>query len=122
PRTHSIFAIGRETMLDEVQKVIKGLDTAPAFADAEVSIIPLKNVVATQLATMLQNMLKPAAANEATPEGRELQEQVRSLKIKNDDGKEVILDLSKPIKVMADGAAGTHNGNRLILSSTAENI
>jgi type II secretion system protein D len=122
PRTHSIFAIGRESMLDEVQKVIKGLDTAPAFADAEVSIIPLKNAVASQLATMLQNMLKPAAANEATPEGRELQEQIRSLKIKNDDGKEVVLDLSKPIKVMADGAAGTHNGNRLILSSTAENI
>lgn len=121
-RTHSIFVIGREGAIAEVEKVIKGLDTPPAFADAEVAMISLKNTVAAQLATILQNMLKPGAAGETTAESRELQEQVRSLKIKNDDGHEVVLDLSKPIKIMSDGAPGSHNSNRLIVSSTPDNI
>jgi type II secretion system protein D len=121
-RTRGIFAVGRETVLNEVEQVIKGLDTAPAFSEAEVAIVPLKHTVAAQLATILQNMLKPAATGEATAEARELQEQVRSLRIKNDDGKEVVLDLLQPIKIMADGAAGTRSGNRLLISSTADNI
>lgn len=121
-RTRSIFAVGRETMLDEVEGVIKGLDTAPAFAQAEVLMIPLKNTVASQLATILQNMLRPGAAGETTTENRELQEQVRSLRVKNEQGQEVVLDLSKPIRVMADSAPGGRGGNRLILSSTADNL
>ncbi len=121
-RSHGIFVVGRETVLNEVEQVIKGLDTAPAFAEAEVALVALKHTVAAQLATILQNLLKPSATGEATSEARELQEQVRSLRIKNEDGKEVVLDLSKPIRVMADGAPGTRSANRLVLSSTAGNI
>ncbi len=121
-RSRGIFAVGRETILNEVEQVIKGLDSAPAFPEAEVSIVPLKHTVAAQLATILQNMLKPASTGEATSEARELQEQVRSLRVKNDDGKEVVLDLLQPIKIMADGAAGTRSGNRLLISSTPDNI
>jgi type II secretory pathway component GspD/PulD (secretin) len=121
-RAHGIFAVGRESVLNEVEQVIKGLDSPPAFAEAQVALIPLKHTVAAQLATILQNMLKPAATGEATAEARELQEQVRSLRIKNDDGTEVVLDLAQPIKIMADGPAGGHSANRLLISSTAENI
>ncbi|WP_446915945.1 hypothetical protein, partial [Klebsiella pneumoniae] len=48
-RTRSIFAVARETMLNEVEQVIKGLDTPAAFAEAEVAMIALKNTVAAQL-------------------------------------------------------------------------
>lgn len=121
-RTRGIFVVGRETMLNEMEQVIKGLDTPPAFAEAEVAMISLKRTVASQLATILQNMLKPGTTGETTAEGRELQEQVRSLRIKNDDGQEVVLDLSKPIRIMADGTPGARSANRLIISSTSDNI
>jgi type II secretion system protein D len=121
-RTGAIFAVARETMLDEVEKVIKGLDLPPAFAEAQVAMIALKNTVASQLATILQNMLKPSAAGETTPQGRELQEQIKSLRIKNDEGREVVLNLQQPIRVMADSNPGVRGGNRLIISSTADNI
>ena len=121
-RTRSIFAVARETMLNEVEAVIKGLDTPPAFAEAEVVMIALKNTVASQLANILQNMLRPGAAGETTQQGRELQEQIRSLRIKNDDGREVVLDLQKPIRIMADSTPGVRGGNRLVISSTTDNL
>ncbi|HET6406929.1 MAG TPA: secretin N-terminal domain-containing protein, partial [Chthoniobacteraceae bacterium] len=121
-RTKSIFAVARETMLNEVEPVIKGLDTPPAFAQAEMAMIALKNTVASQLATILQSMLRPGAAGESTAEARELQEQIRSLRIRNEEGREVVLDLQKPIRIMADSTPGVRGGNRLIVSSTADNI
>ncbi|HTG44972.1 MAG TPA: secretin N-terminal domain-containing protein, partial [Verrucomicrobiae bacterium] len=121
-RTRGIFVVGRPTMLDEIERVIKGLDTPPAFAEAQVAMIALKHTVAAQLATILQSMLRPAATGETTAEARELQEQVRALRIKKEDGSEVVLDLSQPIKIMSDGAPGARNANRLIISSTSDNI
>ena len=56
-------------------------------------------------------MLKPGAQGEATPKARELQEQVRRLKIKNDAGQEVSLDLEKPIRIMGD-PVGRRPGRR----------
>lgn len=121
-RTRSIFAVARETMLNEVEQVIKGLDTPPAFAQAEVAMIALKNTVASQLASILQNMLRPGPAGETTTLGRELQEQIRSLRIKNSEGGEVVLNLDQPIRIMADSTPGVRGGNRLIISSTPDNV
>lgn len=122
-RTRSFFIVARESMMKQVEDVIHSLDTPPAFAEAEVVMISLRHTAASQLATVLQNMLKPAATGEATTQGRELQEQIRSLRIRNDAGKEVVLDLAKPIKIMADSGAGSaKSGNRLIISSTADNL
>jgi len=122
PRTRSIFAVARSTMLDEVERVIKGLDTPPAFAEAEVALVPLENTAAAQLAVVLQNMLRPDSSGQSTPEGLSLQEQIRSLRIKDGNGREVLLDLSKPIKIMADALPGATGGNRLIISSTSDNV
>src|SRR5690606_11981473 len=118
----SIFAVARETMLNEVEQVIKGLDTPPAFAQAEVAMIALKNTVASQLASILQNMLRPGPAGETTTLGRELQEQIRSLRIKNSEGGEIVLNLDQPIRIMADSTPGVRGGNRLIISSTPDNV
>jgi type II secretory pathway component GspD/PulD (secretin) len=75
------------------------------------------------LAVILQNLLKPGAQGEITPEARELQEQVRRLKVQNHQGQSVLLDLTKPIKIMADPvASGARAGNRLILTSTSDNL
>lgn len=121
-RTRSMFVVARESMSAQVQEVIKGLDTPPAFAQAEVALIPLKNTAAAQVAIVLQNMLKPGTVGELTPEAVELLQQVKSLRLTNDLGQPVVLDLTKPIKIMADTAPGGGGANRLMLSSTADNL
>jgi type II secretory pathway component GspD/PulD (secretin) len=119
PRSRGLVIIARDTMATQVEKMIHSLDTPSANVEATVSIVPLKKASAAQLATVLQSMLKPGAQGEATAEARELQEQINRLKILNDKGAAVTLDLSKPIKIAADSAGG---GNRLVMTSTPDNL
>jgi type II secretion system protein D len=121
-RSRGLVVIARENMADQVEKMIRGLDTPSANPEAEVRIVSLKKANAAQLAAVLENMLKPDAQGGATARARELQEQVTRLKILNDDGQAVILDLTQPIKISPDPAAGAGGGNRLLLMSTPDNL
>ncbi len=47
---------------------------------------------------------------------------MRKLRIKNDAGEEVVLDLTKPIKILPDPQTTGTGGNRLILTSTPDNL
>lgn len=119
PRSRGILVIAREPMIEQVEKMIHSLDTPAPNVEAEVMIFALKKANASQLATVLQGMLRPGIQGEATSEARELQEQIRRLRVIGDNGAAVTLDLTKPIKISADGNGG---GNRLILTSTPENL
>ncbi len=121
-RSHGLVVIGRGTLATQIEKMIEGLDKPSESAEAEVRIVSLKKANATQLATVLQAMLRPGAQGEATPEAHELQEQVRRLRIQGDRGEPVELDLAKPIKISPDPAGGTGGGNRLVITSSPENI
>ena len=96
-RTRGLLVVARDTVLIQVERMIRQLDTPSAYIEAEVLVVPLKKANATQLAAVLQSLLKPSAQGEWTPETRELQEQVRRLKVQNDAGQAVLLDLTKPI-------------------------
>ncbi len=122
PRSHGIMVVARENILNQVEKMITSLDTPSSYAESEVLLVPLKQASAPQLASILQTMLKPGNQGDYTPEARELQDQVRRLKIRNEDGKSVLLDLTKPINIMADPSQGSNGGNRLILASTPDNL
>ncbi|MFO1497710.1 MAG: secretin N-terminal domain-containing protein [Verrucomicrobiota bacterium] len=123
PRSHGLLVVARDAVLKQVEGMIRSLDTQAAFEEAEVLVVALKKASAAQLATIMQAMLRPGAQGEATAEARELQEQIRRLKVKDDQGKEVLLDLTKPIRVMGDPIGGGQGGgNRLILSSTPDNL
>jgi type II secretory pathway component GspD/PulD (secretin) len=121
-RSRGLVVFARDTMLSQVEKIIHSLDVASPNLEAEVRIISLRKANAVQLAVVLQNMLKPGAQGEATAEARELQEQVTRLKIVNDLGEPVTLDLTKPIKIATDPATGAGGGNRLVLTSTPDNL
>jgi type II secretion system protein D len=122
-RSRGLLVVARSNVIDQVERMIRSLDTPSSFGEAEVLVVTLKKANAGQLALVLQNMLKPGAAGELTPEARELQEQVRRLKIQNDAGQAVTLDLTKPIKIAADPATGgAGGGNRLVLTSTPDNL
>ncbi len=121
-RSRGLLVVARSNVIDQVERMIRGLDTPSAFGEAEVLVVNLKKANAGQLALVLQNMLKPGAAGEITTEARELQEQVRRLKVQNDAGQAVTLDLTKPIRIAADPAGGGAGGNRLLLTSTPDNL
>lgn len=121
-RSRGLVIIARATAADQVEKMIRSLDKPSANQEAEVRILPLKHASAAQLATVLQGMIKPGPQGETTVEGLELQEQIRRLKILDDDGNYQLLDLSKPIKIASDPAGGTIGGNRLLITSTPENV
>ncbi|HTD87054.1 MAG TPA: secretin N-terminal domain-containing protein [Candidatus Binatia bacterium] len=122
-RSDSLLVIAQSGTLDQLEKIIRSFDTPSPYAEAEVLVMTLKQANAPQLASVLQNMLRPAPPSQATAEARQLQEQVRRLRVQDDKGNAILLDLSKPIRVMADPLQGGQGGgNRLILSSTSDNL
>ena len=121
-RSRGLVVIARETTGAQVEKMIRTLDKPAETVEAEVRIISLKKANAAQLAAVLRNMLKPGDQGQITPEARELQEQISRLKITNSNGATVVLDLNKPIKIETDPAGGTGGGNRLLLTSTPDNL
>jgi len=119
----ALFLVGRDVLLDQVQDLIRSLDTPVPVGETEILVIPLKRARSGQLSALLSQMLRPDAAGQLTPEARELQEQVRRLKITNSKGESITLDLRKPIKIMAESAGqGPSPGNRIIVSSTPDNL
>ncbi len=122
-RTRGLVVVARKQMFDPVQTIIKQLDVKPEFAEAEVLVMPLEKANANQLSGILNAMLRPSVASQVTNEARVLQEQVRLMRIRNAKGKPVLLDLTKPIKIMADPQTSANGGgNRLILQSTPDNL
>ncbi|MSU34703.1 MAG: hypothetical protein EXS36_06250 [Pedosphaera sp.] len=121
-RSRGLLVVARGNLLAQVEKMIVSLDQPTPNVEVQVQMVALKQANATQLAAILQTMLKPGAAGELTADARELQEQIRRLKIRSEDGREVLLDLSHPIKISADPASTQGGGNRLILTSTPDNL
>ncbi|MBM3880364.1 MAG: hypothetical protein FJ387_11715 [Verrucomicrobia bacterium] len=124
PRSRGLFLVGRESVLDQVATLARELDTASEFAEIELRVVTLKNALAAPLAALLRNLLKPDAANELTPEARQLQEQISRLKLADDQGNPIRLDLTQPIRILADPpqAASAAGANRLVLGSTPNNL
>ncbi len=119
PRSRALLVVAREAVILQVEKMIQSLDKPAPYVEAEVMIFALKKANAAALALVLQNMIRPAAQGLQSPESRELQEQIRRLRVLGDNGEAVTLDLTKPIKIAADGVGG---GNRLMLTSTPDNL
>jgi len=122
-RTRSIIVTARGTMFDQVGKIIETLDKAPppGVGEAQVLIVRLKRNDAQRLAQVLNEMLRPSASGQVTPEARALQEQIRRLRVRSTLKEDIPeLDLSKPIKITADPV--DRGSNSLLVSSTPENL
>ncbi|MFA6543716.1 MAG: secretin N-terminal domain-containing protein [Limisphaerales bacterium] len=118
-RSRGLLVVGRDATINQVEKMIQSLDKPSQHIEAEVMVFALKKASATQLAIVLQGMIRPGPQGTQTAESLELQEQIRRLRVLGDNGEAVTLDLTKPIKIAADGAGG---GNRLLLTSTPDNL
>jgi type II secretory pathway component GspD/PulD (secretin) len=119
PRSRGLLVVAREAIILQVEKMIQSLDKPAPYVEAEVMVFALKKANAAALALVLQNLIRPGPQGTQSLEARELQEQIRRLRVLGDNGEAVTLDLTKPIKISADGAGG---GNRLMLTSTPDNL
>jgi type II secretory pathway component GspD/PulD (secretin) len=119
PRARGLLVVAREAIILQVEKMIQSLDKPAPYVEAEVMVFALKKANAASLALVLQNMIRPGPQGTQSLEARELQEQIRRLRVLGDNGEAVTLDLTKPIKISADGTGG---GNRLLLTSTPDNL
>jgi len=119
PRSRGLLVVAREAVILQVEKMIQSLDKPAPYIEAEVMVFALKKANAAALALVLQNMIRPGPQGTQSPEARELLEQIRRLRVLGDNGEAVVLDLTKPIKISADGTGG---GNRLMLTSTPDNL
>ncbi len=115
---NAVIVIANPGDRDTIVGLLKALDAEPKLGDADVRVVHLKNAAAPALARILAEVLSPSAQQVETPIARALQEQVRRLAVQRDgiDDEVIALDLTKPIRVVADPGM-----NALIISSTPAN-
>ncbi|MCL2700846.1 MAG: hypothetical protein FWE88_04035 [Phycisphaerae bacterium] len=119
-RTRSLIVTASASVFNQIDNIIETLDQTPQYEKVEVLILPLKTAEASRLAVVLTQMLTPGSDGQASQQARALQEQIRLLRIRSTVQDQVPeLDLSQPIKITADGAAGS---NSLVITSTANNL
>ncbi|MBL9149386.1 MAG: hypothetical protein JNM94_11895 [Phycisphaerae bacterium] len=119
PGRAAIIVVGNPADRETIVSLVKAIDSEPTIAESTVRIVPLKTAKASALAKILTDVLQPGAAPAANGLAKALQEQVRRLAVRRDGAAQpdLKLDLTKPVKVLADDGA-----NSLLLSSTEENV
>ena len=102
-----------------VQDLVKGIDTEPTYAQSEGELVRLTKAAAPAVAASLQRMIDSAAAPGSNAMAKALQEQVRRLRIRRDGvlTADLVLDLTKPIKLVADDKT-----NSIMVTGAAENV
>lgn len=102
-----------------VEELVKSLDAQPANADQTVEIIPLKIGTAQSISATLRSLLNPTDQQAQTGPAKALVEQIRRLNIARSgvDQTKLELDLSKPMKIIADV-----DNNALVITSTPGNV
>ncbi|NMD20986.1 MAG: hypothetical protein GYA76_12125, partial [Verrucomicrobia bacterium] len=123
PRSRGIFLVGRQSVLDRIEALIHELDTSSEFAEIELRTLDLKHAQAPAVAGLMKSVLRPDASSELSAEARQLQEQISRLKLLDAQGRPIGLDLTQPIKIVADPAQpNAEGGNRLVIGSTPGNL
>ncbi len=105
--------------LDTVAELIDTLDTIDLAEAQTLAIVPLELAEAGTVARILENLLRPAAADGKTEPAAALAEQVRRLRMADGVFQKsgVDIDLSVPIKIIPDGSS-----NALLIASTEGNV
>ncbi len=114
---NAVVVVANPVDRDVIVGLLKAIDSEPALAESQVRLVHLEIARAEALALILQKIFTPGEQQAETPLAKAVQEQVRRLSVRAEDGRELRLDLTKPIHVVADAAL-----NALVISSTAANV
>lgn len=104
---------------EAVVALVRALDAEPAHAEQNVAVVGLKLAAAPALAQTLREMLNPANQVNRTGPAAAVAEHVRRLNIaRNNLGQgDLILDLSRPIRLVAD-----EHTNSIVIGSSLDNV
>lgn len=99
--------------------LVRALDAAPAGAEQSVAAVPLRLASAPAIVQTLTGMLDAGAASSGASPAAALAEQIRRLRLAGvgPNFSDVQVDLSQPIRLIADSASNT-----LIIASTPPNV
>ena len=118
---NAIVIVANPVDCEVIVGLIDAIDAEPQLALAEVRVIRLRRAEAEAVAEIINQMLSPTDQQAQTALARAVQEQVRRLSMHGAgpaaSGGPLELDLTKPIRVIADPHL-----NAIIVSSTAGNV
>ncbi len=115
---NAVVVVANPVDRDTIVGLLKALDSEPALAESQVRLVKLRNARAAALAEILRGIFTPGEQQADTPLARAVQEQVRRLAVEREGAEGPLrLDLTRPIKVIADPAL-----NGLVISSTPANV
>jgi type II secretion system protein D len=115
---NALIVVANPADRDTIVGLFKAIDGAPPLAESHLRVIRLRNAKAEALEAILNEVLAPGEQQAATPLARAVQEQVRRLAVQQDaPGPGLRLDLTQPVRVIADAAL-----NALVVSSTTANV
>ena len=102
-----------------IESLIRAIDAEPVASAQHMSVIPLRLASADAVVRTLREMLDGGQAGSGSAPSRALAEQVRRVRLLTAGAKdaEVALDLTTPIRLIADPAT-----NSVAVASTAENV
>lgn len=99
-----------------ITALIDRLDAEPIAEVQSLRIVPLELATAGQLVRVLEEMIAPGEQDAGTGAARALAEQVRRLNLTDGAGRRYELDLSVPIRLIADEST-----NAVLIASTTAN-
>jgi type II secretion system protein D len=105
--------------VDAVASLVRTLDAEPGIPAESMRVVQLRLATAEPLAATLRRMLDPAQQDAQTGPARAIAEQVRRLSLVQSglDAPDLALDLSRPIRILAD-----QQTNSIILASSEANL
>ena len=116
---NAILVLAHPADRDVVVAIAKSLDTEPEMAQAEIELVALENTQASEVVAVLESLFDATSQRDSIPIADALQEQVRRLKIMNNqiDAQEHDVDLSKPIRLIGDDGSNT-----ILIASSSGNV
>ncbi len=120
----AIAVVANPKDAEAVAALVKALDAEPSFAEQDVAFVRLKTARAQAVVAAVEQLLRPVPAGAqgaagSTPVAAALAEQIRRLSVHRDgvDQPNVGVDLSKPLRIIAEGQT-----NSVVIASTKENV
>jgi len=115
----ALTVTGNSRDVELVSQLIASLDAAPSDTEQQIGVAPLKLAEAAPLVATLEAMLNPDPGGGRTGPAKALAEHLRRLRLVPEgvDGEDLELDLSVPVRLIAD-----EQSNAVVIVSSAGNV
>jgi len=119
PGRRAILVVASPADREIVTGFLKSIDVSPALPESRLRVIPLRLADASATATLLNQLLDPAQQGGGSSLAKAAREQIRRLSLRRNgvDEPDLDLDLSVPVRILAD-----EGFNALLVDSSPANV